>query len=222
MHVAKLSVLGAAMLTAVALTQRPPFEYRDPGDLVPGSGHGLEDWTVYQEGLRFPLEDHPAYANSQVWSKGGISGPGGHECDPDNYSYPWRDNYCETRRWSMSFCPAGRGHQGQDIRPATCENGVHWAVAAETGSIADIGDDHVVLIGETSGVRYRYFHLDHDQLAVQIGQEVHRGQRIGLVSDNADYNTTTHLHFDMYSAGRYFPTYMSLVVAYEALLDGRP
>ena len=34
------------------------------------------------------------------------------------YAYPWRDNFCERRGFPVSQCPAGVGHQGQDIRPA--------------------------------------------------------------------------------------------------------
>ncbi len=37
-----------------------------------------------------------------------------------NYSYPWQDNFCETRDFQAGQCPGGFGHQGQDIRPATC------------------------------------------------------------------------------------------------------
>ena len=43
-----------------------------------------------------------------------------HEGDPGNYSYPWRDNFCERRSFYVGQCPGGLGHQGQDIRPASC------------------------------------------------------------------------------------------------------
>ena len=200
------------------------FAYEPPGQLVPGSGEGLEDDTVYVEGMRFPLEAGPAYANSQLWGVGGIRGLPGDQCDAGNYSYPWRDNYCETRPWTMSFCPAGRGHQGQDIRPATCRDGAHWAVAVTTGTITQIGS-YSVSLQDNEGIRYRYLHLDHSRLSVREGQTVNRGQRIGLVSNNfGGSSTTIHLHFDMHSAGQYIPTYMSLVRAYEELLNvgGRP
>ena len=225
MYTKRLAALGVAVSVTI-LAHSSGFEYLPPGDLIPRSGQGLEDWTVYQEGMRFPLEKAPAYANSQVWSPGGNQGPPGRgdQCDPDNYSYPWRDNYCETRAYRMQRCPAGRGHQGQDIRPATCHDGVHWAVAAEAGQVINIGSKSVWLQGDDSGFRYRYLHLSPDRLAVESGQRVERGDRIGLVSDwNADDgHTTIHLHFDMYSAGTYFPTYMSLVSAYESLLAGSP
>ena len=96
----------------------------------------------------------PAYANSQVYGNGGYLGPDGSQCDEVNYSYPWWDNFCETRRWNMPCCLGGKGHQGQDIRPTTCENGKHWTAAAEKGTITSIGTYTVYLRGE-SGIRHR-------------------------------------------------------------------
>src|SRR5467141_4052304 len=82
------------------------FSYHPPGELLPGSGTGRHDETVYAPGIRFPIEKLPAYANSQVWNPGGKSGPpGGDQCDPNNYSYPWWDNFCETRGWKTPMCP---------------------------------------------------------------------------------------------------------------------
>src|SRR5690606_39747974 len=123
--------LGVGLGSAVALSTLPAaaFDYHPPGDLVSGSGQGRVDDVVYAPGMRFPIEEPPAFANSQVYNPGGYLGPGGGQCDAFNYSYPWRDNYCETRQWDMPLCPAGTGHQGQDIRPATCENNKYWGVA---------------------------------------------------------------------------------------------
>jgi hypothetical protein len=83
-----------------------PF-YLPVGDLLPGSGEGLADPTVYAPGMRYPIEVGPSYPNSQVYMNGGSMGPGGSQCDAVNYSYPWRDNYCEKRTWDMPLCPAG-------------------------------------------------------------------------------------------------------------------
>src|SRR5262245_29114274 len=91
-----------------------PFNYDPPGKLVTGSGRGFVDTRNYAPGMRFPIESAPAYANSQVWGHGGSNASGGSQCDGVNYSYPWHDNYCETRTWPISLCPAGTGHQGQD------------------------------------------------------------------------------------------------------------
>ncbi len=213
-----LSLLAAVSLAATPMVLAATFTYLPPGDLAPGSGTGRVDYQVYLPDMRFPIENAPAYANSQVWGVGGMNGPGGSECHADNYSYPWRDNYCETRSWTMPLCPSGTGHQGQDIRPGTCEDSKHWTVATEGGTITSIGSYSVYLQGD-SGVRHRYLHLNHGNLAVWTGKRVEKGDDIGLVSDNFGGGATTiHLHFDMKSGGNYIPTYMSLVRSYETLL----
>lgn len=193
------------------------FSYMPPGELEPNSGQGCVDNHVYLRGMRFPLEQSPAYANSQVYRLGGEP-YGGDQCDKRNYSYPWWDNFCEKRTWDVPRCPSGKGHQGQDIRPRDCTDSRHWAVAVEDGTIISIGHYSVSLQGESS-IRHRYLHLNHEQLAVHEKQQVKRGDRIGLVSNNAGTSSTTiHLHFDMFSNGVYIPPYMSLVEAYKDLL----
>lgn len=208
----------AAVLIAATTVSAARFTYYPPGDLVPGSGQGRVDYNVWFPQMRFPVEATPAYANSQVWGVGGLNGPGGSQCDEYNYSYPWRDNYCESRSWSMPLCPAGVGHQGQDIRGATCEDKKWWTVATENGTITSIGTYSVYLQGD-SGIRHRYLHLEMSQIAVKTGQRVRKGQRIGKISqDFGGTPTTLHLHYDMKSGGRYIPPYMSLVKSYRKLL----
>ncbi|MBL9098158.1 MAG: M23 family metallopeptidase [Alphaproteobacteria bacterium] len=181
--------------------------------------------------MRYPLEAAPSYPNSQVYMNGGGEGPGGGQCDKVNYSYPWRDNFCEKRSWDTPICPSAKGHQGQDIRPATCKKGLHWAVAAEAGQITNIGSYTVTLTAD-SGIRYRYLHLKMDELAVNIGDKLARGQRIGLVSnDFGGAATTIHLHFEIKttlalpdgtSQIHFAPPYASLVDSYKRLLKGTP
>ena len=219
-----------ALLTAAVLTLCPAtlvaqeFTYNPPGQLVSGSGTGRADDTVYVPEMRFPIEVAPAYPNSQVHGRGGQQGPGGGQCDTENYSYPWWDNYCESRQWSMPLCPSGTGHQGQDIRPSTCDKSVHWVVAAEAGQITSIGSYAVSQMSD-SGTRHRYLHMDMAQLAITQGQRVEKGARLGLVSnDFGGTPTHIHLHYDINqnipSAGGnvYVPTYMSLVRSYETLI----
>jgi murein DD-endopeptidase MepM/ murein hydrolase activator NlpD len=127
----------------------------------------------------------------------------------------------------MPLCPSGRGHQGQDIRPSTCENRVHWAVAVDDGTITSIGSYSVYLTAP-DGTRYDYLHMS--DVAVRVGDRVTRGQRLGKVSNQFDGTPTTiHLHFNIYKnvagVGMVFvPTYLSLVRSYEALIgvDARP
>lgn len=216
--------LGAALLAAPA--QAEEFTYQPPGQLVAGSGTGRVDYTVYVPGMRFPIEQAPAYPNSQVWGHGGMNGPGGGQCDANNYSYPWWDNYCETRTWDMPLCPGGQGHQGQDIRPATCENKTHWTVAAEAGTITNIGTYSVNLM-TADGTQHRYLHMDPATLAVSVGDTVAAGDRLGLVSNAfGGTPTTIHLHYDIRRnvsphGQAYIPTYMSLVTSYQDLI-GQP
>jgi MYXO-CTERM domain-containing protein len=197
------------------------FTYDPPGVLVAGSGQGRADETVYAPGMRFPMEAGPAYPNSQVWGHGGSQGPGGGQCHANNYSYPWQDNYCETRSWNMPLCPSGTGHQGQDIRPATCDNNVHWEVAAEAGTITNIGS-YSVYVTTPDGTRFD--HLHGASVSVSAGQSVTKGQRLCRTSNAfGGTPTTIHLHFnirqDVGGVGiAYVPPYMSLVKSYEELM----
>lgn len=223
-------VVGGVVTALVALAlprgaAAQPFSYLPVGDLIPGSGTGRDDDVVYAPGMRFPLEEGPAFANSQVYSKGGSAGPPGAQCDPTNYAYPWRDNFCETRSWSMPLCPAGTGHQGQDIRPPTCEAGKHWVVAVADGTITSVGSYSVYLTSD-DGTQYEYLHMSNVQ--VSPGQAVTRGERVGRVSNVFGATPTTiHLHFNVRQLVNgigtvYVPPYTSLVASYRSLLNVPP
>ncbi len=200
--------------------------YEPPGALVPKSGTGRVDEKVYEPGMRFPLEAGPAYPNSQVYGVGGYKGPPGSQCDAKNYDYPWHDNYCETRSWDMPLCPAGQGHQGQDIRAATCEKGVHWTVAAGAGTVTNIpenADEYATYIAGANGTRYDYLHGTGTQLG--LGQKVARGDKVDRVSNEfGNTSTSIHTHFNLkQDVGGYgfvyVPPYMSLVESYKELMD---
>ena len=219
-----LVVIGcaASLGWALAFDAAAHEEFYAPvGELVPGSGQGAPDETVYAPGMRFPIENGPAYPNSQVWGVGGSQGPGGSQCDQANYSYPWHDNYCETRSWDMPLCPAGVGHQGQDIRPSTCDQSVHDIVSSEAGTVTNIGS-YSVYVTAPSGQRFDYLHGDN--VAVGSGQSVQKGQPIAKVSNAfGGTPTTIHLHYnikqDVGGVGFVFVNpYMSLVRSYEDLM----
>lgn len=218
-HFAIVAALAGAAATARAAE---PF-YLPVGDLIPGSGEGLADPTVYAPGMRYPIESGPSYPNSQVYGIGGSNGPPGSQCDPVNYSYPWRDNYCEKRSWDMPLCPAGIGHQGQDIRPPTCEKDKHWTVASKAGEVTHIGS-YTVYVTSPDGQRQDYLHGAVPTLQVQLGQTVAAGDRLIKVSNNMGQTPTSiHLHFnlkqDIGGVGYvYVSPYMSLVEAYEELM----
>lgn len=124
----------------------PDFTYRPSGEIIEKSGYreqdGHPDFTVYSQ-IRFPLQNAPAYANSQsflnwgdCFMRGRVPPPhhkGAHyhcksndkplvfdESAAENYSYPWQDNFCEARDFGVGQCTSGFGHQGQDIRPSSC------------------------------------------------------------------------------------------------------
>jgi murein DD-endopeptidase MepM/ murein hydrolase activator NlpD len=204
------------------------FSFMPPGQLVEDSGTGQALQMNYAPGIRFPMEAGQAYANSQVYGHGGYLGPGGGQCNASNYSYAWYDNFCETRGYSTPMCPAGRGHQGQDIRPATCQDDMHWAVAVADGTITSVGTYSVRLMTD-DGIRYTYLHLDRDTLLVEAGDTVSRGERIGYVSNEFGGTATTiHLHFEIKMAvdtgagiqNTPVPPYLALVDSYERLLTG--
>ena len=222
-----IPTLSAVILLASASSAAAAgFTYQPPGDLEETNKDGRVDDQVYVPNMRYPIENAPSYANSQVWGHGGYQGPGGGQCDDANYSYPWWDNFCETRRWDVALCPSGNGHQGQDIRPSTCEDAKHWAVAAEAGTITSIGTYSMYLQAD-NGTRHRYLHMQRASYTVGEGDTVTKGQRLGKVSNEfGGTPTTIHLHYDLYQnvsgvGNTYVPTYMSLVESYERLL-GEP
>lgn len=213
------------------------FSYIPVGELLPSSGPGFTDETVYRPALLFPTED-PVYLNSQVYRHGGGMGPvngmNGGQCDASNYNYPWQDTFCEHRDRNQPLCPGG-GHEGLDIRPHTCNKNTHWAVAVEDGRVIDVRR-HWVTIQTADGTIYNYLHLNMGELAVSEGAEVRKGDRIGKISndffksDGTSVPTTTHLHFEMYENYVAAPgddplftkvnPYMTLVAAYDRKLRG--
>jgi murein DD-endopeptidase MepM/ murein hydrolase activator NlpD len=220
---------AGAPASAVAAASASGFAYDPPGTLQSGV-EGVTDTANNAPGIRFPIEQGPAFANSQVWGHGGMSGPPGDQCDAADYSYPWHDDFCETRAYSTPTCPSGSGHQGQDIRPSTCAAGVHPAVAVEDGKISQIGTYTVYLLGE-SGRLYLYLHMQMDKLKVHVGDSVTRGQELGYVSNNFGTSSTTiHLHFEIKEpvtiGGESMVTrvspYVALVDSYQRMLAGTP
>ncbi len=219
------ALAARTLLACVVLSASPvaaQFTYDPAGDLE-GTEPGRVDMHVYAPGIRFPIESGPAFANSQIYGHGGYMGPGGGECDGANFAYPWHDNYCETRSWDMPLCPTGMGHQGQDIRAASCTGGVHPTVAVADGTITNIGS-YSVYLTTADGTRFDYLHMSH--LLVSVGDTVRRGQPIGMVDNQfGGESTTHHLHFNIRQSvsgvgSVYVPPYMSLVQAYATLVGG--
>lgn len=234
--------------TAVAFVPGVSAWYCPPGTMLPARGKGDVDNTDNAPGIRYPLELAPSYPNSQIWGTGGYIGPkpDSPQGDPPNYQYPWHDDFCETRGYATQQCPGGKGHQGQDIRPAmaydpkiTTKKKLYqdhfYVVAVENGYISHVGTYMVTLYGD-SGTKYDYLHMDFTppNLLVKAGDTVKRGQPLGYLSNNFGTSATTfHLHFqirrpvksgesgDGDSAFIYMSPYMALVNSYTRLLKNQ-
>lgn len=247
------------------------FTYVPPGVLIPHTGRkpgldGRADRNVYAN-LRFPLRDAPAFANSQSFNNWGDCDFTGrsprrvtakdapyvcktngrplvfNEAAGPNYQYPWRDNFCEHRRFPVGQCPGGEGHQGQDIRPSFCKKFNEGAdrciayqqdaVAAADGMVLRPRRQEALLLfvnSRNAHLRLRYLHMRPSLLDAQgmmSGRRVREGEVLGQVGnyDEYEHGTTYHLHFDMQvptPIGYVFVNpYMTLVASYEHLLGAR-
>ncbi len=211
------------------------FTYYPPGQFMRSGAKvkiGVVDYTVYAR-MRFPLADAPAFANTQFARSEG---------SPQNYLYPWRDNFCEPRAFFVGQCASGLGHQGQDIRPAyckqrgpgaRCEPYQHDVVAVRDGMVMRAAGQQALYIAfnaENERVRVRYLHMSPKQLdadGMVSGRLVKEGEVVGKVGNfwYREAATTYHLHFDLQVPTRYgwvfVNPYMTLVAAYERLIRGR-
>ena len=177
--------------------------------------------------------DAPAFANTQFARSEG---------SPQNYSYPWRDNFCEPRAFFVGQCGKGLGHQGQDLRPAycrqrgpgaRCEPNEHEVVAVRDGAVMRAPGQqalYIVVNAPDERVRFRYLHMSPKQFdadGMVSGRFVKEGEVIGRVGNYwyRENATTYHLHFDLQVPTKYgwvfVNPYMTLVAAYERLIRGR-
>lgn len=245
------------------------FTYYGPGDLVPNSGWrkmpGRADRTVYAE-MRFPIANAPGYVKSQSFMPWGDCYRSGHtgrlgrkdspysckvngiplvfnEAVAANFTYPWRDNFCELRDFLVGQCPGGYGHQGQDIRPGhcvinnigsdRCEPYHHTIAATRDGLIWRMPGNlaaYIVINTPNEFVRFRYMHMNPkfmDEDGLVTGRQVSEGEIIGKAATWGDFEngTSYHLHFNIQvvtkSGWVWVNPYMSLVLAYEKLIGGR-
>jgi murein DD-endopeptidase MepM/ murein hydrolase activator NlpD len=212
------------------------FTYRPPGDIILGSGSrregGRADFNAYSQ-IRFPLEA-PAFIHSQKRRSSD-------KVDAPNSSYPWRDNFCETRSFSVGQCPSGFGHQGEDIRPGACPVFVEGGCDPKQQPILAVRDGVIIrspkqqaatlqINTRNEHIRFRYMHMNPSAMdadGVLSGRRVAEGEQIGVVSNYLDHpnGTTRHLHFDVQVFTRdgwiWVNPYVTLVSAYERLIRGR-
>jgi hypothetical protein len=160
-----------------------------------------------------------------------------------NFTYPWRDNFCELRNFLVGQCPGGHGHQGEDIRPADCvlrnENAdrcepyQHDVAAVRDGRIwRNPGALALYIVVNTPDdlVRFRYLHMNpklFDRDGFISGRDVHEGEIIGKVATwgRSGNGTSYHLHFNIQvfteSGWAWVNPYMTLVLAYERMIGAR-
>jgi hypothetical protein len=245
------------------------FTYYGPGDLIENSGWkkmpGRADYHVYSR-MRFPIAQAPGYVKSQSFmpwgdcyhtgtvGRMGRKGAPYHcklndkplvfdESAPENFSYPWRDNFCELRDFLVGQCPGGYGHQGEDIRPANCvlNNAEgdrclpyqHDVAAVHDGIIRRMPGNlgtYIVVNTENERVRFRYLHMNPktmDADGLLDGRPVSEGEILGKVADWGDFEngTSYHIHFNIQVFTNigwvWVNPYMTLVAAYERQIGGR-
>jgi murein DD-endopeptidase MepM/ murein hydrolase activator NlpD len=217
------------------------FTYRTVGNILSGSGYhkqtGRADFTAYSQ-IRFPLEA-PAFVHSQSFGRHHSSD----KSDSPKSTYPWRDNFCESRSFSVGQCTSGFGHQGEDIRPGACparRDGID-ACDPRQQPVFAVRDGVVIRVpmqqaatlqinSRTEHIRFRYMHMNPSRLdadGVLNGRHVGEGEKIGLVSNYLDHpnGTSRHLHFDVQVFTRdgwiWVNPYVTLIAAYERLIRGR-
>jgi len=213
------------------------FTYRPAGDILASSGYrkqgGRPDLTVYSQ-IRFPIEKAPVYVRSQSFGKRDKS-------EQPNRSYPWRDNFCESRSFEVGQCPGGFGHQGEDIRPGAClTNNEEDHCDPKQQAVLAVRDGVVIrslkqqaamlqINSSTEHIRFRYMHMSPSSMdadGVLNGRRVEEGEKIGVVSNYLDHpnGTTRHLHFDVQVFTRdgwlWVSPYVTLISAYERLIRG--
>ncbi len=245
------------------------FTYFSPGFLIPNSGWrkmpGRADYHVYAR-MRPPIANAPSYVKSQSFMPWGDCYRTGHsgrlgrkgaqyscrvngiplvfdESAAVNFTYPWRDNFCEQRDFLVGQCPGGYGHQGEDIRPGNCtiynegadrclpykhsvaavRDGLVWRTA---GNLAA----YIVINTKNSFVRFRYLHMNPkfmDSDGLVSGRQVSEGEIIGKVATwgDSENGTSYHIHFNIQVFTKvgwvWVNPYMTLVLAYERQIGGR-
>jgi murein DD-endopeptidase MepM/ murein hydrolase activator NlpD len=231
----------APMIAERPLAPSPDFTYRPTGDIIANSGArrqaGRADLTAYSQ-IRFPLQA-PAFIHSQSFGKRHPSD----KSDQPSGLYPWRDNFCEARSFSVGQCASGFGHQGEDIRPGACPPQKQAANACDVKQqpILAVRDGIVIRSSKQQAatlqintynehIRFRYMHMNPSTMdadAVLNGRHLAEGEKIGVVSNYLDHpnGTSRHLHFDVQVFTRdgwiWVNPYVTLISAYERLIRSR-
>lgn len=214
------------------------------GNLIPNSGIGVNDSTIWAPGIISPFGSDIAYAKSQVYNPGGSNSNNPDQCASSNFNYPHRDTFCELRfsdRDSYN-CPSRRIHQGIDINAGSPEEcrllryasgliakgaspelaDIIPVRAVTDGVISYIGSYTVDLSPSTNQAlsKFRYLHLNMRTLKVEFGDSVKQGDVIGYYyNDFGGTPTTFHLHLELIAfidgRAQYVSPYMSFIRSEE-------
>jgi hypothetical protein len=106
-----------------------------------------------------------------------------------------RHGYATENTW---YNP-GWLHTGEDWYLPEGETGGMSVSAVAAGEVVFAGSDYpglVVIVEHPDGLYAMYGHLDY-ALAVEAGQSVERGQRLGTVLTRTDGLAPSHLHFEL-------------------------
>ena len=146
--------------------------------------------------------------------------------DDYNYALPYapRRSYRVLQGYGSRFSHTGREEFSIDfdMREGTS---VH---AARTGVVARVEESNktgcwekgcgeyanYIVILHSDGTTGEYYHLAPEGSLVEVGDSVHRGQKIGL-SGNTGHTTMPHLHFAVYRATDWGRT-QSIAVRFES------
>ncbi len=217
--------------------------YLSPGNLEPNSGEGVADRRIWAPNIISPFGNVNAVAKSQVYLPGGSQALSSDQCVVQNFRYPHRDTFCETRganRDSLN-CPSRFIHQGIDInagdrqqclQQVQAQRDVNMGASPEVANIIPVlavADGVISYIGEytvdlrpAEGAisRFRYLHLNMQTLNVVFGDAVKQGDVLGYYhNDFAGTPTTFHLHFEVIAfvdgEAQYVSPYMSFIKAEE-------
>jgi peptidase M23-like protein len=212
------AILLALGLVVPHVTQAQPCAYFAQGDLIPRTGVGDTDNTVWAPDMVDPLGDHQGTTKTAYFGPGGEGGASGaDQCDPRNFDNTNRDTYCEVRSGTdRDGCQRRDIHQGIDIHggtPDTCrrmkdaereiKNGgspnlakIVPIVAVQEGDISHIGSYSVDL--RAGARKFRYLHMHKPTLQVREGDHVTKGQLVGYMWNNFGNDVTIfHLHLEI-------------------------
>lgn len=147
--------------------------------------HGLHKYQMFDEDYIFPININTGY----VPAKYGEFGWRPKVFDEKTYQYVYQESI-KNGVWVLH--PANDIASPEDPKILASNKGVVKQVGTDKS-----GSNYVIIYHYEKGKnirRTRYFHLS--QIYVTEGQEVEKGDNIGLIG-NTGFSTSSHLHFEV-------------------------